>query len=145
LWETIHEKRQASLDIVDAFARALGVSPAYLLDLSDDPTPPGVAPILPIPAIEIAELVRRLNAMQPEVRVKVAAGISPLLDMIAPWPTGPAIEVLRLQVGALSPSEQQALYTLLGEMLEDERRRATGGLAGAKLPPDDQEIAEQSA
>jgi transcriptional regulator with XRE-family HTH domain len=90
-WRTLNEainaKTQPRIDVVDAIADALGVNPAYLLDLTDDPTPTTGESGYPVPLPDVAPLVERINALPAELRAQLVAGLTPLLDMLAPPPS----------------------------------------------------------
>lgn len=63
-----NEHRDPQIWALDAIAEALSVSTDYLLGLSDDP---GIAiSAMPIPELELVDLVARLNSLDPGSRAR---------------------------------------------------------------------------
>jgi len=63
-------RRNPGSALLEALAQALDTSIDYLVGLTDDP---GIAiPAMPVPELELVDLVARLNALDPVARVRVA-------------------------------------------------------------------------
>lgn len=121
-----NDRTQPDTWIVDALAQALDTSTDYLLGLSDDPSIPGVAGY-PVPELDIAELVDRLNRLPEELRREVAGMIGGAVDLAERLARGlrPQLVIregqVRYDAGERAARREQ-LVRLVDSLDEDQER-----------------------
>lgn len=120
--------------IVDALAQALDTSTDYLLGLTDDPSLPGVGGY-PVPELDIAELVDRLNRLPEGLRREVATLVAGAVELAERLARGvrPQLAIREGQAAYDVDARAAALerlVRLLESLSEDQQREVYEDLAG---------------
>lgn len=115
--------------LLEALAQALDTSIDYLVGLTDDP---GITiSAMPIPELELVDLVARLNALDPAARARVAELVGDVLDLLEPSASDSGREAQLVRLLESLPADRAAYWEALIQAEADAIDRAGSRPAGS--------------